>query len=133
MIGTCSIFGGKDDEGMKKDTGLTLYEAWECNNRPDIFLPAPADNPLQETWKRLKTDFPYIALRFKDDIAERPGRIRVQNTPYRITNPKTGQWAVAWLVDRGPHESTGRLVDLSPGLARILRVETDDEVEVNEL
>lgn len=129
MMGRCSIFGGADDEGMSNDTGLALYEPREANLRPDIFLPPPADNPAVPTWKRLRTDFPYIALRFSHDLSRRD----LQNIPYRITNPKTSQWAVAWLVDYGPGEQTGRLVDLSPGLARTLRVQTDEMVYVEEL
>ena len=30
----------------------------------------------------------------------------------------------------GPHETTGRVADISPGLMEALDIETDDEVEV---
>lgn len=127
--GKISTFGGPNDEGMKNDDGVSLYTPKEADRRPDIFTPAPADNPLVEVWKRLRPDFPYIALRFDHDH----GRENNQNTPYKITNPKTGQWVVGFLADWGPHVTTDRLIDVSPCIARALRVETDDVVEVEEL
>lgn len=129
MNGRCSIFGGPGDKGMANDTGLALYEPSEADLRPDIFTPAPADNPLVPTWTRLRPDFPYIALRFSHNL----GRRINQQTPYRITNPATSQWVIGWLVDWGPGERTGRLIDLSPCIAARLRVETDDVVEVEPL
>ena len=135
LIGKASSFGGPDDAGMKNDSGLALYEPHEADLRPDIFLPAPADNPKQETWKRLRTDFPYIALRFElfDDGGKPLTRKGHQTRLWKITNPRTGQWCVGLLVDYGPAESTGRLVDLSPIILTRLRIETDDEVWVEAL
>ena len=126
IIGKCSCFGGANDCGMSSDTGLALYEPHEADRRPDIFLPAPADDPKQETWKRLRTDFPYVAMRFSKVV----GREWLQNQPWKITNPKTGQWVMGFVVDYGPAESTGRVVDLSPGIMARLRIKTDDEVIV---
>lgn len=131
LIGKMSIFGGISDETMEKskDDGLALYTTKEADLRPDMFLPAPADNPNQETWKRLRTTFPYIALRFDETIS----REKNQLTPYKITNPKTGQFIVSFLCDFGPAESTGRIVDVSPGIAAALRLQTDDDVFVSSL
>lgn len=127
MRGKLSIFGGASDKGMISDSGLALYEPAEADRRPDMFLPADAGNPNQPTWQRLRTDFPYIALRFSNLASLRAIN---QGTPYKITNLDTGQWVVGFLVDWGPAESTGRIIDVSPCIARALRVETDDMVSV---
>lgn len=137
MIGKCSEFGGPDDNGMngnaedtdgKVDSGLAYWEPHEANNRKDMFMDAPKDNPKQEVWRRLRTDFPYIAMRFDKTL---PRKI-LQNTPFKITNIKTGAWAVGFPVDYGPGIET-RLIDLSPGLMKRLGLQTDDEVEVERL
>lgn len=133
--GKCSTFGGANDKGMgprpgkpEGDTGLSFYEPFEADLRPDIFLPAPADFPLQETWKRLRPEFPYIAL----NVDHSKTRIEWRIIPWSVCNPKTGQWAVAFLVDRGPGDPR-RVCDLSPGIASRLRLETDDDVVVSDL
>jgi hypothetical protein len=36
----------------------------------------------------------------------------------------------AFPADWGPHENTGRIADISPGLMADLGIETDDEVQV---
>jgi len=41
-----------------------------------------------------------------------------------------GREAMAWPADWGPHEDTGRVADLSPGLMGRLGLATDDEVQV---
>lgn len=127
--GRCSIFGGTLDVGMSKDSGLALYEPWEADLRPDIFLPSSAGQPLEATWKRLRTAFPYIALRFDTSLA----RSVNQTAAYKIMHPKTCQFVIAFLVDFGPSESTGRIVDVSPGIAAALRLQTDDEVFVEKI
>src|SRR4029077_2450078 len=48
-----------------------------------------------------------------------------------VTNPRTGQSAVARPVDWGPNARTGRVADLSEGLAKKLGLNTDDTVEVS--
>lgn len=117
------------DAGMKNDSGLALYEPWEADLCVGLFYPASAGSPNEPTWKRLKTNSYYIALRYNQKIS----RDILQTTPWKITNPKTRQWVMAFLVDYGPGESTNRLVDMSPGLAAALRVETDDLVSVEGL
>ena len=47
-----------------------------------------------------------------------------------VRNPKTGFALTAMPSDWGPHESTGRIADLSPGLMQDLGLETDDEAEI---
>lgn len=128
-IGRCSEFGGPFDEEMKDDTGLSFYEPWEANLRPDLFVLAPKDEPNQQTWKRLKTYSIYIALPLPLDIP----RIVAQNTPYKVMNPRTGEWIIAFVVDRGPAEDTGRIVDCSHGLLSLLGMKTDELISVDPL
>ena len=47
-----------------------------------------------------------------------------------VTAPKTGRQMLAWPSDWGPHHSTNRVADISPGLMDDLGIQTDDEVEV---
>jgi len=141
VIGKCSEFGGSNDQVMRDDTGLALYESWEADRRPDIFFPEDPTwlenhpdwvkkNPgqRQPTWARLRPDFYYIALRYDNRF---PRKI-LQNVPFKVRNPKTNEWAIAFLVDRGPGVSS-RLVDCSPGLLKRLGVATEDELDVMQI
>ena len=47
-----------------------------------------------------------------------------------VTNPKNGKSELAKPVDWGPNQNTGRVADLSPHLARVLELDTDDECQV---
>jgi hypothetical protein len=47
-----------------------------------------------------------------------------------VRAPKTGKQFIAHPADWGPHEDTGRVADISPGLMQALGITTDDEVEV---
>lgn len=142
MTGKCSKFGGAEDKGMSKDSGLALYEPWEADLRPDIFFPEDSKwldtHPVwvdkyphqrQPTWARLRTSFYFLALRYD----RKTPREILQNTPIRVMNPKTGEWAISFLVDWGPHEDTGRLVDCSDGLMKRLAAQTDDMLDVKTL
>lgn len=131
LSGPCSEFGGPNDKEMAKDTGLSFYEAWEANKRHDLFSSAADTVP---TWKRLRTACYYIAL----NIPRGADREWAQNSRWRIRNPTNGEWVVAWLVDRGPSarsKKTGepRVVDLSPGIMKALKLQTDQTVIVEEI
>lgn len=126
--GRCSTFGGPTDDGMSKDTGLSLYESWEADQRPDLFLPR---NPQKDvpTWARLKIEASYIALIFDREYAHKNRKL-VQGMKWLVTNPKNDKSEIAVLVDNGPSWEEKRICDLSPGLARRLGLDTDDVVEV---
>lgn len=124
--GRCSIFGGPNDQGMIHDTGLTLYEPLEADRAEPLFHPGAHDVP---TWKRLKIESYYIALPFIG-FATGAFRRQLQAADFRVSNPKTGKFAVGRIVDRGPAFSTNRLVDLSPGMATEIGIETDGIVDV---
>lgn len=124
IIGKLSFFGGHTDNGMSHSEGLSLFEHHEADLRPDLFFPQSSD-PTEGTSKRLRnTQAYYIALRVTGD------RDDLKNSVWMVKNPKTGQSVLASLVDYGPHERTGRAVDVSDAIGRALRVETDDVIEV---
>jgi hypothetical protein len=47
-----------------------------------------------------------------------------------VRSTRTGIALRAFPADWGPHQDTGRVADISPGLMEALGIETDDEVEV---
>jgi hypothetical protein len=47
-----------------------------------------------------------------------------------VRSVETGRALTAFPADWGPHENTGRVADLSPGLMLDLDLDTDDEVIV---
>jgi hypothetical protein len=47
-----------------------------------------------------------------------------------VRSLKTGRALAAFPADWGPHEDTGRVADISPGLMEALGMQTDDEGEV---
>ena len=134
LKGKVSTFGGAADKGMIADTGLALYEPTEAAMRPDLFFPDHYE-PKQPTWKLLNPDAMYCAMRFKElfptiNYAIGKGRIFLQQWPVKIINPTSRKFVIAWMVDCGPASETSRLIDVSPGIAKLLELETDYEVEV---
>lgn len=125
--GKCSTFGGVKDAGMVNDEGLALYEHSEADLRPDLFL--TRSHNLQMVQFRLMIDRPYIALCF-DKVLAKNNRKLVQSMRFKVTNPGNGKSEVAELVDYGPGWQTGRIADLSPGLAARIGLDTDNLVEV---
>jgi len=124
-VGSCSYFGGPYDTGVSESEGLAfIYEINEDNQQ--LFLPINTGTGLA---RQLNPFVNYVACRWdygvtpKDMLAESGQRALVRALA-------TGREALAFPADWGPHESTDRVADLSPGLCEILGVETDDEVEV---
>jgi hypothetical protein len=69
----------------------------------------------------------YVACRW--DYDETP-RDMLLTERALITATKTGISLLAYPADWGPHEDTGRVADISPGLMEDLGIDTDDEVQV---
>lgn len=125
LKGKLSTFGGRNDTGMTKTEGLSLY--WkhsQCDAKPHLFLPR-SDDPNEGTAHRLNTNALYIAVRFPVEQKE-----ELRDSKWKLTNPVNGKSCVCDLVDWGPNVKTERCVDVSPAVGRILEVKTDDEVEV---
>lgn len=128
MTGKCSIFGGPNDDGMKKTEGLSLYEHHEADLRKDLFFPRDADQTIG-TSKRLRPQTFYIAFRYSPKERTRK---EWQESRWMVRNDSNGRFGIAALVDFGPATWTDRVIDLSPGLAQKLEIKTDDLVSFEE-
>ncbi len=101
--GKMSTFGGPHDLGMSPDEGLALFT------------------------KAVNPDRYYFACRW--NYAETSKEF-LRRALARVENPANGRAVDARPVDWGPHPSTGRVADLSPGLAAALGLDTDDIVRI---
>jgi N-acetylmuramoyl-L-alanine amidase len=123
-VGTCSWFGGPEDDGVAFDEGLAfIYDIDEENQF--LFLPIDDGTGLA---RRLNPEVHYAALRFDYDVHPKDTLIHKR---ILVRNIKTGVALTCCPADWGPHEDkTGRLIDLSPSMMRDLGLVTDDLVEV---
>ena len=114
--------------GVKPDEGLALVSEHNEHHFAEYFLPTqpPGTTGLA---RRLNPEKYYIACRW--DYTQTPAH-SLRHIMVKVTNPANGRSAYAKPVDWGPHEqkSHGRVADLSPGLARFLGLQTDQNVEV---
>jgi hypothetical protein len=123
--GKVSHFGGPDDDGVAPDEGLAFL--YSVDDKPELFL---KEQPEDTTGlaRRLNPDVNYIAMRFDYDVYSK--EFLRGNVMALVKAPKTGKQHLAHPADWGPHSSTSRVADISPGLMDALDIETDDEVEV---
>lgn len=124
VIGTCSWFGGPDDDGVSSDEGLAFL--YELEDAPHLFLPWQPDH-TSGLARRLDPQTFYIACRW--DYGTTPKDMLRDQTRKALVRAKDKEF-LAYPADWGPHEDTRRVADLSPGLMKALGVDTDDEVEV---
>ena len=126
--GKMSTFGGPHDLGMSPDEGLALFSNADLKDPKYsyLFLPAPPPG-TSGLGRRLNPDQYYFACRW--NYAETPKEF-LRRALARVENPANGRTADARPVDWGPHPSTGRVADLSPGLAAVLGLNTDDVVRI---
>ena len=128
LEGTMSTFGGPHDPGVGRKDGLALVDSSNFDNFKDFFL---ADQPKGTSGlaRRLDPTKMYIACRW-DYVHPMKTELR-KGIFVKVTNPATGLSKNARPVDWGPHEKTGRIADLSPGLAQALGLESDAQVTVD--
>jgi hypothetical protein len=126
--GKMSTFGGPKDTGMSADEGLALFSQADLQNPKYsyLFLPTPPPGTTG-LGRRLNPDKYYFACRW--NYSDTP-REFLKRALARVENPANGRTADARPADRGPHVSTGRVADLSPGLAAALGLQTDDVVRI---
>ena len=146
ITGKCSTFGGKNDLGVAPNEDLALYERKDLATAPPgLFLPQQPTNTTG-TARRLNPAAYYCAMRWSYSDASKnvnkPGlgvclpvttsRQWLKANPVLISNPKRPEIPAikVYGVDWGPNSDTGRIVDLSPGVAAALQVETDGMVTV---
>lgn len=124
--GRMSTFGGPEDMGVKSSENLALITDHNRLHYDEYFL---AGQPAGTTGlaRRLNPDKFYVACRWDYSTTHPDALARVL---VKVTNPANGRSAYAKPVDWGPHPNTGRVADLSPGLALFLGLRTNDVVEV---
>jgi N-acetylmuramoyl-L-alanine amidase len=124
LTGKVSSFGGPDDEGVAPDEGLAFISGIE--QAPQLFLPYQPSGTTGLA-RRLNPYVHYVACRW--DYAQTPQALLLEELAL-VRSVRTGIAMTAFPADWGPHESTGRIADISPGLMADLGISTDDEVKV---
>lgn len=123
--GRMSVFGGPADMGVGAGEGLALRGGGDVSH-PRLGAVFLTKQPAGTSGlaRRLNPDSYYIACRWDYGITPRSFLRMITVT---VCNPRTGKKLEAIPVDWGPNNRTGRIADLSPGLARALELKTDDE------
>jgi hypothetical protein len=118
--GKMSFFGGPDDNGVGADEGLALYTEADIATNPDLFL---AQQPRDTTGlaRRLNPNAMYLACRWDYSITPKDFLRKI-----KVKVSANGKSQDARPVDFGPSDATGRIADLSPGLAKALGLNTND-------
>ena len=126
--GKMSTFGGPKDTGMSTDEGLALFTPADLQDSKYsyLFLPTPPPGTTG-LGRRLNPDKYYFACRWNYNDTPREF---LKRALARVENPSNGRAADARPVDWGPNIATGRVADLSPGLATALGLQTDDVVRI---
>ena len=126
--GKMSTFGGPKDTGMSADEGLALFSPTDLQNPKYSYLFLPTQPPgTTGLGRRLNPEQYYFACRW--NYSDTPKEF-LKRALARVENPSNGRAADARPVDWGPNISTGRVADLSPGLAAALGLQTDDVVRI---
>lgn len=146
ITGKCSTFGGPKDTGVGPHEDLALYEAGNLKSAPAGLFLAQQPPGTSGTARRLNPEAMYCAMRWAYAPAMestlKPGlgvclpvttsRAWLLQHPVLVSNPKRPDLKPikVYGCDWGPNSDTGRIIDLSPGLAAALQVETDGQVTV---
>ena len=113
---------------MGPNEGLALFENSDLSNPKFAALFLPASPPgTSGLGRRLNPNKYYLACRWNYDDTSREF---LRNNLALVENPQNGSKVYAQPADWGPNEGTGRIADLSPGLAAKLGLNTDDDVVV---
>ncbi|GAA5127124.1 DUF2272 domain-containing protein [Luteolibacter yonseiensis] len=138
LRGKMSHFGGAADTGMAATEGLALVsernfaaviqlhraKVSEKGGAQALFVnPNAVGKPLGHN---LNPKAYYLAMRWKDHGLAR-AILHHADTVVEVGNLLTGNFLRATPVDFGPATWTGRIADLSPGLADALELVTDQE------
>jgi N-acetylmuramoyl-L-alanine amidase len=122
--GKVSWFGGPGDTGVSASEGLAFI--YDVMDRPEVFLPYQPENTTGLA-RRLNPHVHYVACRWNYD---KVSKAEMLQHIALVRSLDSGVAMKAFPADWGPHESTGRVADVSPGLLADLGLTTDDEVEV---
>lgn len=122
QTGKMSTFGGPNDHGVAPGEGLALIDKGEYQLFKSLLLPTQPHGTTGMA-RRLNPDALYVAMRW--DYKQTPrGYLRALSV--KVHNLKNGKSSLARPVDWGPAKWTGRIADLSPGLAAFLELKTGD-------
>jgi len=124
--GKMSTFGGPTDLGVTRTEGLALITEQNKHHFVEYLLQhqPPGTTGLARDLNPQKF---YIACRWNYNATHKEALAAIL---VKVTNPANGRSAYAKPVDWGPNIGTGRVADLSPGLAKHLDLRTNDVVEV---
>lgn len=122
-----STFGGPDDTGVSSTEGLALCEEDELSIFPDWMFLTEGQAGAPGLARRLNPGSRYCAARWNYDVTPRDW---LQQNVVIVRNPDNGKEAACRPIDWGPNETTGRVADLSPGMAELLGLTTDDICEM---
>ncbi len=112
------------DQGVSPSEGLALCEPSEVGKFEGYFLPEqpPGTTGLA---RRLDPNSHYIAMRWD---YSKTSRSYLQGISVQVS--ANGKTLPARPIDWGPNENTGRICDMSPGLASALGLQTDNTCSV---
>lgn len=121
-----STFGGPTDMGVGPTEELALVGPGNFEELKAYFLPAPPPD-APGLARRLDPSTHYLACRWEYATTPKHYLTKIM---VEVRNPSNNKSALAKPIDWGPAAKTGRVADLSPGLASLLGLETDDICEV---
>ena len=126
ITGRVNTWGGPNDAATAPNEGLALIDLADLPKFSKYFLPEspPGTSGLA---RRLNPASFYVAARW--NYEETPKSF-LKSHLVTVTNPKSGKSAKAQPVDWGPSVSTGRVADISPGLAAELGLHVDDTATI---
>ena len=134
--GKCSWFGGPDDDGVDPDEQLAWWGSTEAGRAaaPELFL-SYQPTGTSGAARALNPESSYIAMRFDYENQWSKAELASGDVMFWVYAPKTNKRYKARPADWGPHTSTNRVCDLSPGLMTALfgGEATDEEVEITEV
>lgn len=135
--GLVSWFGGPQDAGVSWTEGLALYEPEDVPEHPELFM-SPEDvrdaspvrlcGPLDALGlaRRLRPEALYCACRWDYEITP---RAMLRSSLVEVWPSGQELRRVTCIpVDWGPHERTGRIIDVSFGALQKMECATDDMV-----
>lgn len=127
ITGPVSTFGGPNDTGVSPSEGLALFSKDDLWKPISVGLFLPTQPPgTTGVARRLNPKALYIAMRW--DYKELPvDKLRGMTVTVSANGKSVpGVRPVDW----GPNIGTARVMDISPGLAKVLNLATDGEATV---
>lgn len=119
-VGKISSFGGPLDSGLSTLEGLALFNSMD--EAPELFLDNP--DPNVGIARNLNPNANFCAMRWSYDVTPKP-LLRFSSVMISFKD----KYVLARCLDWGPHENTGRLIDVSDNVMKTLGCKTDDVVK----